>query len=42
MKQINDKGYADKYKYDSRTLFRIAINYSTSNHRIDDYIIEHA
>lgn len=39
MRQIDEKGYADKYKYDDRQLFRIAINYSTAKRQIDDYMI---
>lgn len=38
--QINDKCYANKYKYDSRKLFKIGINYSTTQRCIDDYLIE--
>lgn len=40
MKQINDKAYADKYRYDNRKLFKIAINYNTTKRNIDDYLIE--
>lgn len=40
MHQINDKAYADKFKYDSRRLFKIGINYSTEQRRIDDCLIE--
>lgn len=42
MQQINDKGYADKYRHDNRKLFKIALNYNTSSRSIDDYIIEPA
>ena len=42
MKQINEKAYADSFKYDNRKLFKIAINYSTSARMIDDYLIEEA
>lgn len=40
MKQINEKAYADSFKYDNRKLFKIAVNYSTAKRRIDDYLIE--
>lgn len=38
-KQIEAKEYANKYKYDNRKLFKIALNYNTSLRQIDQSII---
>lgn len=40
MTQINEKAYANKYKYDHRKLYKIAINYNTRLRQIDDHLIE--
>lgn len=40
MQQINDKAYADNFRYDHRKLFKIAINYNTAKRSIDDFLIE--
>lgn len=40
LRQINEVGYADRYRYDSRKLFKIGLNYNTQLRRIDDAIIE--
>lgn len=40
MQQINDKAYADKYRHDTRTIYKIALNYSTRKRQIDDSLIE--
>ncbi len=40
MQQIEEVGYAYHYKYDSRKLFKIALNYNTQLRGIDDVLIE--
>lgn len=40
LQQIEDKGYADGFKHDSRTLYKIGVNFSTSTRRIDDWKIQ--
>ncbi len=40
MQQISEVGYVNHYKYDSRKLFKIALNYNTQLRCIDDVIIE--
>lgn len=40
MKQINEKEYANKFKYDGRKLFKIGINYNTEKRCIDDDLIQ--
>ena len=40
MKQIDEVGYANRYKYDKRKLFKIGLNYNTKLRRINDVVIE--
>lgn len=40
LQQIEDKGYADAFKHDSRTLYKIGVNFSTERKLIDDWRIE--
>lgn len=39
MQQINSKGYANKYFGDSRTLFKIGLNFDTAKQQISDFLI---
>lgn len=40
MAQIEDKAYANRYEYDQRKLFKVAINYNTKQRQIDDFLID--
>lgn len=40
MQQLNQRDYASRFKYDTRKLFKIGINYNTSTRQIDDVLIE--
>jgi len=40
LKQINDKGYADPFKKDSRKLFKIGVNFSSETRSISEWVIE--
>lgn len=40
MEQIQDKGYADPFKADPRTVFLIGANFSTSTRNLTGWIIE--
>ena len=39
LSQIDEKGYAKPFSNDSRKIFRIGVNFSTSNRRIEDWKI---
>ena len=38
--QINDKGYADRYLADSRTIVKVGVEFSTSERNISSWIVE--
>lgn len=40
IRQIDEKGYAEQFKGDSRHLFRIGMSFCTDTHRISDSIVE--
>jgi len=40
LQQINDKGYANPFKKDSRKLFKIGVNFSSETRSISDWVIE--
>lgn len=40
MAQINEKAYANKYRYDPRKLYKIGLNFDTHLRQINDYLIE--
>lgn len=40
LKQIEEKGYADQFASDPRTLFKVGINFSKETRNIDTWIIE--
>ena len=39
MQQIEEKGYAKPFLNDSRKIFKIGVNFSTANRRIEDWKI---
>lgn len=39
LKQILDKGYADKFKNDKREIICIGVNYSSEDRNIDEWLI---
>ena len=40
LQQINDKGYALPFEKDSRTLYKIGVNFSPETRNIDNWIVE--
>ena len=40
LKQIDERGYADKYTYDSRPIIKVGISFSSQEHNIIDFDVE--
>lgn len=40
MAQIREKGYWHKFESKGKKIYLIGVNFNTSTHRLEDYIIE--